>query len=80
MLSEISVTKDPDTASRVSQLEQTLFEAQEAPRRPGPDAGRPGQYAGAARRNRALTGKLTGEQLVPGIDCHCNGTRRIPTA
>jgi hypothetical protein len=60
VLSEISVTKDPDTASRVSQLEQTLFEAQEAPRRASAIRRSPRTIRGRRTRNRARTGKLTG--------------------
>ncbi len=55
VLSEISTTEDPDIASRVSQLEQTLFEAQETLVR------RTEELEAARQINRALMARLNRE-------------------
>ncbi len=55
VLSEISTTEDPDIASRVSQLEQTLFEAQETLVR------RTEELEAARQINRELMARLNRE-------------------
>jgi Family of unknown function (DUF6262) len=55
VLSEISTTEDPDIASRVSQLEQTLFEARETLAR------RTEELEAARQINRELMARLNRE-------------------
>jgi Family of unknown function (DUF6262) len=55
VLSQISATEHPDTASRISQLEQTLFEAQEALAR------RTEELEAARQINRELMARLNRE-------------------